>query len=126
MAMSPGSPTTYWHYTEGIARFIRDLAGKPRPSLVASISYALSERFMTAGEYRIFEEWILKASAMGVTVFVASGDQGANGGGTDGTMSSCRYDPSYPNSNPYVVSVGATNVRRTQEHAVYVISLTSN
>lgn len=114
MAMSPGSPTTYWHYTEGIARFIRDLAGKPRPSLVASISYALTERAMSAGEYSIYEEWILKASAMGVTVFSASGDQGVNGG-TDGTISSCRYDPSYPNSNPYTVSVGATTVRKTQE-----------
>ena len=110
MAMSPGSPTTYWHYTQGIARFIRDLAGKPRPSLVASISYALSERSMTAGEYRIYEEWILKASAMGVTVFSASGDQGANGG-TNGTMSSCRYDASFPNSNPHTISVGATTVR---------------
>ena len=110
MAMSPGSPTTYWHYTEGIGRFIRDLAGKPKPSLVVSISYCLGESFMSAGEYRIYGEWILKASAMGVTVFSASGDQGANGGRIDGFIDRCKYDPSYPNTNPYTVSVGGTAV----------------
>jgi subtilisin family serine protease len=110
MAMSPGSPTTYWHYSEGIGRFIRDLAGKPKPSLVVSISYGLSEMYMSAGEYRMYDEWVLKASAMGVTVFTASGDQGANGGGIDGVASRCKYEPSYPSSSPYTVSVGGTSV----------------
>ena len=118
MAMSPGSPTTYWHYNQGIARFIRDLAGKPKPSLVVSISYALTERMMTRSEYSIYEEWIVKASAMGVTVFTASGDQGALGDAFNGM---CAYNPTFPGTNPYTVSVGATTVRVHigQENALF-------
>ena len=112
MAMSPGSPTTYWHYNDGIARFIRDLASKPKPSLICSISYGLNEQFVSPAEWSVFDEWILKASAMGVTVFVSAGDQGAVGTNIDGVLSRCQYEPSYPSANPYVVSVGATTVRR--------------
>lgn len=111
MAMSPGSPTTFWHYNDGIARFIRDLARKPKPSLICSISYGLHEQFMSPAEWDVFGEWIVKASAMGVTVFVAAGDQGAVGRGVNGDLSLCKYQPSYPSANPYVVSVGASTVK---------------
>ena len=94
MAMSPGSPTTFWHYNDGIARFIRDLARKPKPSLICSISYGLHEQFMSPAEWDVFGEWIVKASAMGVTVFVAAGDQGAVGRGVNGDLSLCKYQPS--------------------------------
>lgn len=111
MAMSPGSPTTYWRYNDlGISRFLRDLAMTPRPPLIVSISYAVDERYMSPAEYSIYGEWILKASAMGVTVFAASGDQGAVNHGINGVASRCGYHPVYPSSNPYTVSVGGTTV----------------
>ena len=111
MAMSPGSPTTFWRYNDlGISRFLRDLAMTPKPPLIVSISYAIDERYMSPAEYGIYGEWIVKASAIGITVFAASGDQGAVTDGIDGVASRCGYFPVYPSSNPYTVSVGGTTV----------------
>ena len=111
MAMSPGSPTTYWRYNDlGISRFIRDHAMSPKPSLIVSISYAIDEKYTSPAEWQIFDEWIVKGSAMGITVFSASGDNGAVSPFIDGILSRCSYDPLYPNTNKYVVSVGGTTV----------------
>ena len=111
MAMSPGSPTTYWRYDDlGISRFIRDVVNSPRPSLVISISYAIGEQYVSPAEWYIYDDWIVKASAIGMTVFSASGDQGAVSGGINGVLSRCKYEPNYPNCSPYTVSVGGTTV----------------
>merc|ERR1719253_1066494 len=49
----------------------------------------------------------MKLGAMGVSVFVSSGDDGvANFGCT--SASQCAYNPSYPATSPYVTAVGAT------------------
>ena len=53
-----------------------------------------------------FNTQMLKLSAIGVTVLVSSGDQGAIG--YYNGVCSCYYGPSFPATNPYVTAVGAT------------------
>ena len=47
----------------------------------------------------------------GVTIVVASGDDGVANYPARGNASACGFFPSYPASSPFVVSVGATQVR---------------
>ena len=46
----------------------------------------------------------------GVTIVVASGDDGVANYPARGNASACGFFPSYPASSPFVVSVGATQV----------------
>ena len=50
----------------------------------------------------------MKLSAMGVTILAASGDDGAPGRQARSDPALCGYDPFFPSSLPYVLSVGAT------------------
>ena len=45
---------------------------------------------------------------MGVTIVVASGDDGVANSWTYNNISNCGYDPAFPASSPYVTTVGAT------------------
>ena len=101
------------------------MANATSHSDVYSISYGEPESYLL-GSYtpQLVNTELMKLCAMGVTVVVASGDAGAagaqssiNGESTDSyyyyrgptnPSSSCRYDPSFPASSPYVTSVGAT------------------
>ena len=82
------------------------------PPLVLSISYATDESSTSKAELNAFTTAAIKLSTMGVTIVAASGNDGAVG--EDVTyfgVSSCRYAPTFPASNPFVVSVGSTMVR---------------
>ena len=50
---------------------------------------------------------------MGITIVAASGDDGSNDSDSvnEKGLAGCGYDPFYPASNPFVLSVGATMVR---------------
>ena len=54
--------------------------------------------------------------ALGITILVSSGDSGAHGR-TDGACTSKKTVPDWPASSPYILSVGATQVR---EHPKYL------
>eukprot|EP01042_Synura_sphagnicola_P000678 gene678-biopygen717 len=57
-----------------------------------------------------FNTELMKVCAMGVTVLVSSGDDGAAGYRYRGRYDTidCAYDPQFPASSPYVTAVGAT------------------
>ena len=60
------------------------------------------------------------AGTQGVTIFVATGDDGANSNTVrTGGRRYCGYAPVYPASNPYVVAVGATSVSVSVRVSVY-------
>ncbi|KAI1846330.1 hypothetical protein JX266_007535 [Neoarthrinium moseri] len=92
---------------------------------VVSISYAPDEKDLTPHYVqRQCTEW-MKLALRGVTVLVASGDTGVQGGmgcmlGPGGVTS---FSPLFPGSCPYVTAVGATQVdfngSEAQEVAVY-------
>ena len=112
MSVSPLSPTTFWYTDETFSDFLVSVGNTVSPPLVISISYGQEEDFTTVTELNAFQTQSVKLGVMGVTILVASGDDGANSrtvrtGGT----SMCGYSPSFPASCPFVTAVGATSVR---------------
>eukprot|EP01042_Synura_sphagnicola_P036587 gene36587-biopygen10786 len=77
---------------------------------VYSMSYGVEESYLAGTTTaQSFNMEILKVCAMGVTVLVGSGDDGAPGyPSSSSTTSSCTYDPLFPATSPYVTAVGAT------------------
>jgi tripeptidyl-peptidase-1 len=114
MAIAQGSPTTYWS-NKGSSQdlfihWVQDVAeddDKTIP-LVHSISYGGPERLFAVDMVRRLEQEFIKLSARGVTVVVASGDDGVAGSQARSNTALCRYSPSFPATLPHVVSVGAT------------------
>ena len=94
---------------------------KKVPPLVISISYGTEEKYVTAGEFDLFTNNAIKLSAMGVTIVVASGDDGVMANRIRGHPENCAYTPFYPASSPYVLAIGGTQV----ESSSYPSSLKS-
>ena len=83
------------------------MADDPDPPVVISISYGGPENPDSQGEvdmYNAFNVHAMKLGVRGVTIMVASGDDGANF-----FFEPCQgYNPSFPATSPYVTAVGAT------------------
>jgi tripeptidyl-peptidase I len=105
MAMSPGSQTIFWHWKRSLGSWLRDVSNYRILPLVLSISYGGAEAATSLSEHTLFTTQAKRLAAMGVTILVASGDAGASS--HNGV---CKYTPDFPSVNPYVVSVGATEV----------------
>ena len=106
-AANPYSPTTYFYVTEDSSydpflKYAMDLADMERPILVSSISWGSYEPENPLKVMEAFNAEVAKIGLMGSSVFVSSGDDGANSG------VACGYVPSYPATSPYVTAVGAT------------------
>ena len=111
---SPVSPTTFW-YTDApdFSTWLIAVAAATNPPLVLSISYGSEEVYVTASEMDAFNTAAIKLGVLGITILVASGDDGAisSDARTEG-QTGCYYSPDFPSSSPYVTSVGATSVRK--------------
>jgi tripeptidyl-peptidase I len=111
MSMSPGSPTTYWYASYGMTPWLVEVSRASRVPLVLSISYGQEEQYVTEAIKDAFNTIAMKLSAMGVTILVASGDDGANSRNVrKGYYSRCGYQPDFPSVSPYLTAVGATSV----------------
>ena len=112
MGISQISPTTYWYSDLSFGDWLYTVANTKNPPLVISISYGQDEAYTSSSELDLFNNQAIKLGAMGVSIFVSSGDDGANSRDvrTSG-KSSCGYSPSFPATSPYVTAVGATSVR---------------
>jgi tripeptidyl-peptidase I len=111
MSMSPGSPTTYWYTDSGFTSWLVEVSQASQVPLVLSISYGQEERYVSKAIKDAFNTIAIKLSTMGVTILVASGDDGANSRNVrGGDVSNCGYQPDFPAGNPYVTAVGATSV----------------
>lgn len=111
MASSPESPTQYWHSSEGMYLWFRTLLNTVDVPLVVSISYGISEKFLSSFYQNEFTGWAIKMGVRGITIFVASGDDGANDPAVrNNNTRNCGYAPTWPAVNPYVTAVGATSV----------------
>jgi subtilase family serine protease len=75
-----------------------------------SISYSLEEEFLSFGEKQRFTENAMSLGLMGSTIVAVSGDNGAVTWRAKTNANECHYRPLHPASDPYVVSVGATQV----------------
>ena len=121
MATSPISPTTYWYTDLQFSDWLVTVANSKNPPLIFSISYGADEIYTSSSEKDAFSTQAIKLGAMGVTIFVSSGDDGANSRNVRSSgVSSCGYSPSYPATNPYVTAVGATSVCLVMKKSVLV------
>ncbi|KAJ1460860.1 peptidase S8/S53 domain-containing protein, partial [Pelagophyceae sp. CCMP2097] len=111
MSIAQNVETWFW-YAETNSSFtdwafaVASRAGAP---LVHSISYGTYENGTARSEIAAFDVEAMKLGLRGITVVVASGDDGsANYLARDHPDFCQGYWPSWPASSPYVVSVGAT------------------
>jgi kumamolisin len=82
-----------------------------RPGLrVVSISLGLGETYMAKAEVTTEEAKFLKLAALGVNVFVSTGDAGSNPG-QDGHHSNGPLQAEWMSTSPHVVAVGGTSLR---------------
>lgn len=125
MSTAPRSPTTFWYVNEsshgatgatgpwttsaGVDVFTAWLLQLNSPR---TIPFVLTVHFSgpegdVAGSYKTaFSTEMVRLGAIGVTVVVAAGDDGAPG--PYAHNGDCGYEPQFPASNPYVLAVGAT------------------
>ena len=110
MGISRDSPTTFWHNPGGFYTWLTAVLNTPNPPLVLSISYGTPERSTALGTHRAVTTLAKKLGLMGVTLVVASGDDGSARPEVRGS-STCSYNPYFPAGNPYFTAIGGTAVR---------------
>ena len=105
-------PTIHdWFGGNTIPQYLEELLARDtQPPLMISISYSQEEGFLSSGEKQRFTENAMSLGLMGSTIVAASGDNGALSRTVKHDLDNCRYRPLHPASDPYVISVGATQV----------------
>lgn len=83
--------------------FSRAIADKP---LVISVSWGAPELYYTSAQLSSLNALFQSASAQGINICTATGDNGSN----DGVGGTGRY-VDFPSSSPYVVACGGTNLK---------------
>jgi tripeptidyl-peptidase-1 len=110
-AVAPNVDTTFWYIAESNSLYYDYLvavAKDSNPVLVHSISYGSIETEVESSVKDNFDTELIKLGLMGVTVLVATGDDGVANFQARSSQSKCGYNPSYPATSPYVTAVGAT------------------
>ena len=97
------APNTDAGFLDGIAAAIHDTTNKPS---VISISWGGPESNWTAQAMTAFDQAFQAAAAMGITVCVASGDNGSDDGVGDGAD-----HVDFPASSPFSLACGGTNLQ---------------
>ena len=121
VGISPGSPTTFWHNDGGYNTFLNEVLNTPNPPLVLSLSYGLQESLTSDGTHRFVTTAAKKLGVIGVTLVVASGDDGAVGTDARSSPPKCDYQPYFPAGNPYFTAVGATVVRDGGQKKIHIL-----
>jgi kumamolisin len=108
-AIAPGAniavyftPNTNQGFLDALTTALHDTANGP-PSVI-SISWGSSESNYTAQALMAFDEACQSAAALGITITVASGDNGS----TDGVKTGEHVD--FPASSPHVLGCGGTEL----------------
>lgn len=83
------------------------LEDENRPA-VFSMSYGIEETSISPQSANTMCQYAKQLTALGVTLVVASGDNGVNGG-HPGQSDCPPFVPTYPSGCPYILSVGATS-----------------
>jgi len=97
------APNTDAGFLDAIAAAIHDTTNKPS---VISISWGGPESNWTAQAMTAFDQAFQAAAAMGITVCVASGDNGSDDGVGDGAD-----HVDFPASSPFSLACGGTNLQ---------------
>ncbi len=97
------APNTDAGFLDAITTAIHDTVHKPS---VISISWGGPESTWTAQAFTAFDQAFQEAGVLGVTVTVASGDNGSSDGVTDGGN-----HVNFPASSPHVLACGGTSLQ---------------
>jgi kumamolisin len=97
------APNTIAGFAAAFRAAINGVPGKSPKSNIISCSWGAPEKQFTPANITTIETVLASASAAGIPVCAASGDEGASNG-----LSGLNVD--YPGSSPYVVSCGGTTL----------------
>ncbi len=97
------APNTDAGFLDAVTTAIHDTTNQPS---VISISWGGPESSWTQQSFTAFDQAFQDAAAMGITVCVASGDNGSSDGATDGGD-----HVDFPASSPHVLACGGTNLQ---------------
>ena len=108
-AVAPGAkivvyfaPNTDQGFIDAIASAVHDTANKPG---IISISWGGPESTWTQQSLNALDQACMSAAALGITITVAAGDDGATDGVTDG-----KNHVDFPASSPHVLACGGTKL----------------
>lgn len=109
-AIAQDGITWFWSIpgTESFLEWAKAVASTADAPKVHSISYGAPETEIGNGQATAFGTEVQKLGTMGITVVVASGDDGVAGAGARGNSGGCGFNPSYPATAEYVTAVGGT------------------
>jgi kumamolisin len=109
-AVAPGAkivvyfaPNTDQGFIDGIATAVHDTTNKPS---VLSISWGSAESNWTTQSLNALDAACQSAAALGITITVATGDDGSTDGETDG-----QNHADFPASSPHVLACGGTTLQ---------------
>jgi len=111
--LAVGVPTWVYSYPSfdfcsDLLTWASDVAGESQHPNVVSLSYGSQKiDFCDAATVKRLSEDTQKLGAMGVTVVIASGDDGSGGMSRQGSNNG-KLSPSFPASIPYALAVGST------------------
>jgi kumamolisin len=97
------APNTDAGFLDAVTTAIHDTTNKPS---VISVSWGGPESSWTQQSMTAFDSAFQAAAALGITVCVASGDNGSSDGATDGTD-----NVDFPASSPYALACGGTSLK---------------
>ncbi len=100
------APNTDAGFLDAVTTAIHDTTNKPS---VLSISWGGAESSWTSQSMTAMDEAFQAAATLGITVCVASGDNGSNDGVGDGID-----HVDFPASSPYALACGGTSLRATK------------
>jgi kumamolisin len=104
------APNTDQGFLDAITTAVHDSTNQPS---VISISWGSAESNWTAQALTNFDEAFQSAAAMGVTVCVASGDNGSTDGVNDGNN-----HVDFPASSPFALGCGGTTLQAANQQIV--------
>jgi tripeptidyl-peptidase I len=105
------SPTLHHYRLETrFTEWITTMTHTAKVPYVITISYGSEEPYFDIDELGLFDEGAIKLGLRGVTIIVASGDDGVAPRTARWDNSKCQYISSFPSSSAYVTSVGGTQV----------------
>jgi tripeptidyl-peptidase I len=127
-SIAQGTNTTFWAVPQSVSDifvyWIEQVAATSNPPLVHSISYGSIATEDPKNDMKRFNTEICKMGLRGLTVMVASGDDGVANFIARGDKSKCGFTPSYPATSPYVTAVGATQGPESSQPEVACTSKT--
>jgi kumamolisin len=101
------APNTDAGFTDAITRAVHDTTQKPS---VISISWGGPESSWTSASMSAMDAALADAAALGITVCIASGDNGASDGASDGAN-----HVDFPASSPHALACGGTSLAASSE-----------